>query len=282
MKRTSSFLLIALISVCISCKDRDPGLRSIDENGLSLYWHHTFGLDKGRYLLFSFMSAVQQRDRYEYVFDYEIKGREITVKLRETISTGQCPSFPGSWGDLCTSRGDIYIPENELSVGQYKLILQVKNKRVVSTFTVEADKYTLQVPSNDFFTNSISTVYPMPANLIFGSIYYQGATTKRFADALIADFEKLGLTVANLPDYPYRDMPIKQDHLSEIYVAPDFHAIWILFRLNGVDIKTAFETAQKHYALSGKEIGLSLYCSNNMEQLTGSTHDELKAYYAWK
>jgi len=98
MKSTLSFLLIVFISATISCKDRDPGIRFVKQTGLDLYWHHTFGLDKGRYILLGFSSARPQPEEFELKFDYTIKGREILIKLRETISKGKCQEYPGSWG----------------------------------------------------------------------------------------------------------------------------------------------------------------------------------------
>jgi len=166
MKRALHFLLIIAVSLTISCKERDPGLRFAENTELSLYWHHTARLDKGRCLLLSFMSAKAQRDEFEFKFDYKIQGQEILIKLRETVSKGKCQHYSGPWDDECTSRGDILIPENEIPQGQYKFIVQVDDQKVISTLDIDAEKYTLQIPANDFLNSNITTVYPAPKNLI--------------------------------------------------------------------------------------------------------------------
>lgn len=280
MKRTSCFLLILVISVTISCKDKDPGLQFAENTGLDLYWHHTAGLDKGRYLLLSFMSAKAQRDEFEFKFVYTIKGREILIQLRETISKGKCQLYPGPWGDECTSRGDIFIPESELSQGTYKFILQVDDRKVTSTLIVDAEKYTLQIPSNDFFKTRITTVYPAPENLVFGSIGYVGAANAQLAQTLIADLEKLGLTVAKVPDYPYRDLgggSIK--HLATEFWEPDNYMVSVLFQLNSTDVRTVFEMVRNYYESTGRKLQIGLFCSNNMEQLTGGPGSQLDVFY---
>ncbi|KAA6432726.1 hypothetical protein FEM33_23695 [Dyadobacter flavalbus] len=280
MKRISCFLQILIISVCVSCKDKDPGLQFAGNTGLDLYWHHTAGRDKGRYLLLSFMSAKAQRDKFEFKFEYRIKGREILIQLRETVSKGKCQIYPGPWGDECTSRGDVFIPESELTQGTYRFILQVDDRKVMSTLIVDPEKYTLQIPSNEFFNSKITTVYPTPENLIFGSIGYTGTENAKLATALIADFEKLGLTVAKVPDYPYRDLGGGSfKHLETKFWEPDHYMVSVLLQLNSSDVRTVFEMVRKYYESTGKKLQIGLFCSNNMEQLTGGPDSQLDAFY---
>ena len=280
MKRIVLFVLIAFVSFTISCKDRDPGLRLIENTGLDLYWHHTAGLDKGRYLLFSFMSAKAQQDQFEFKFDYKIQGRDILIQLRETVSKGKCQEFPGPWGNECTSRGDVFIRESELLQGQYNFILEVDDRKVSSILNFDGEKYTLKIPANDFLSSQISTVYPTPKNLIFGSIGYFQSTDAHLADSLIADLEKLGLKKADIPDYPYRDLgPDGIEHLKTHFWEPNNYSISLLFDLNTSDVKTVFENVRKYYNLTGKKLRISLFCSNNMEQLNGGPDTELDVFY---
>lgn len=278
MKRTLHFFLIAFGSIAIGCKDHDLGLRLAENTGLSLYWHHTAGLDKGRYLLFSFMSAKAQRNEFKFKFDYRIRGREILITLRESVSRGQCQEYPGPWGNECTSRGDISIPESELSEGQYHFIVQVNDRKVTSTLIVDAEKYTLQIPVNDFFNSSIASVYPAPKNLIFGSIIYTGVENAHLVDALVAELGKLGLSATTIPDHPYQHLG-QVKHLKTEMWEPNNYKISLLFHQNSTSVETVFEMVRKYYDLSGRKFGIGLYCSNNMEQLTGGPGGELKVFY---
>jgi len=280
MKSTLSFLLIVFVSVTISCKDRDPGIYFIDQTGLDLYWHHTFGLDKGRYILFGFSSAETQSDEFELKFDYTIKGREILIKLRETVSKGKCPEFPGSWGKECTSNGTVFIPENALSQGQYKFILEIEGRKVTSTLTIDPEKYTIQIPQNDLLSSRISAVYPVPKNLLFGSIGFVGGTDENLARTLISELEKLGLTPVTVPDYPYRDLDaVHSKHLEKEFREPNNYSISILMNLNATDAKTVFEKVAAYYEATDKKLRIGLYCSNNMEQINGGPGDQLTEFY---
>lgn len=276
MKRTSYLLVVVFLSITIGCRDKDPGLRFAENTGLNLYWHHTALPEKGRGLVLSFTSAKAQRDEYEFKFDYKIRGQEILITLQETLHKGKCQEFPGSWGNECTSRGDIFISESELSQGQYKFIVEVNDQKVISTFTIDAEKYTLQIPGNGFFNSHITSVYPAPKNLIFGSIGYFGMDNKHLADTLIANFEKLGLTGATIPDHPYSDLggsSIK--HLKTDFWEPNNFSVAILLHLNSADVRTVFEMVRKYHALTDKKLRIGLYSSNNMEQLLGGPNSEL-------
>jgi hypothetical protein len=128
---------------------------------------------------------------------------------------------------------------------------------------------------------NITTVYPAPKNLIFGSIGYLGAENAQLADTLIANLEKLGLTAATIPDHPYRDLggsTIK--HLKTEFWEPNNYSVLLLFQLNSSDVRTVFEMVRKYYDLTGKKMRIGLYCSNNMEQLTGEPESKLDVFYS--
>lgn len=122
-------------------------------------------------------------------------------------------------------------------------------------------------------------MYPTPENLIFGSIGYTGKAKAKLATTLIADLEKLGLTVAKVPDYPYRDLGgsgIK--HLETQFWEPDHYMVSVLFQLNSSDVQTVFEMVRKYYESTGRQLQIGLFCSNNMEQLTGGPDNQLNVF----
>ncbi|WP_353719262.1 hypothetical protein [Dyadobacter sp. 676] len=277
MKRLYHILLIVLIAFCTHCKNHDE-LNILDKEGLNLYWHHVADVDRGRYLLMSFTNSHRSTNRAEYKFEYNIQGQVIDVRLVEKIDKGKCPVYPMPQGDECQSRGDIYIRENELSKGTYQFRLQTGDNVVTSDLIVGQNQYELKVPVNPYFTNSIPFVYAIPKNIVYGSIRYYGKENELFAKALIDDLTKTGLKPATVPLHPYRHLPENsQTHLAKSFWEPDGYSINLLFSWDG-SFKQVSEICKKHFEQSKKQLGIGLYNSNFMEQVTGEQYGTFSAY----
>lgn len=277
MKRLLQSALILLIATCSGCKDRD-NLNILDKEGLGLYWHHAADVEHGRYLLMSFSNAQTSTEKYDYKFEYKIQGRVIDVRLTEKISRGKCQVFPGPWGDECSSWGNIYIRESELSEGSYQFRLQTGKAIVTSELIVGYNQFELKVPNNQYFTNSKPVVYAIPKNIVFGSVLYNGAQNEPLAKALIDDLTQLGLRPATLPDRPYEFLSGQnRTHLSKSFWEPDNYLINLVFTWEGDYTKVA-EVCKERFGQSGKQLGIGLWNSDFMEQITAEQNGEFSTF----
>ncbi|MCF0074362.1 hypothetical protein LZD49_28015 [Dyadobacter sp. CY261] len=277
MKRLFHILLIFCIAFCTHCKNRDE-LNVMDKEGLGLYWHHEANVERGRHLLMSFINVNASTDKADYKFEYQIQGRVIDVRLVEKISKGKCQVFPGPNGDQCQSWGNIYIPETALSEGTYKFRLQTGKAIVTADLIVGHDQYELKVPANSYFTNNIPVVYAIPRNIVFGSVLYKGDANEPLARALIDDLMKAGLKPAVIPTHPYSYLAENnQTHLSNTFWEPDNHLINLVFSWEG-DFKKVVEICKKHFELSKKQIGIGLWNSDYMEQITADPNGGVNAF----
>lgn len=277
MKRLFHFLLITLTAFCTHCKNRDE-LNIMDDEGLSLYWQHVANVEKGRHLFLSFSNAKPSSNRAEYKFEYKIQGRVIDVRLVEKIDKGKCPVFPGPWGDQCQSRGDLYIPETELAEGTYQFRLQTGKTTVASELIVGDNQYELKVPASPHFTTNIPVVYAIPKHIVFGSAYYYGKENELFVQALVEDLTKAGLKPAAIPAHPYAYLPEDaQTHLQKRFWEPDSYLINFLFSYDG-DFGKIAEICKKHFEQSQKRVGIGLWNSDFMEQITGEQYGTFSTY----
>ncbi len=271
MARFLHTALLLWFVLSAGCKNRDE-LNVMDDEGLSLYWHHAADTEKGRCLFMSFMTTKPSRDKADYKFEYQIQGRVIDVRLVEKISKGKCQVFPGPDGDQCQSWGDIFIPETALSEGSYEFRLRTGKTLVTSDLIVGKNQYELKVPVNSYFATGIPFVYAIPKNIVFGSIGYYGKENEVFAKALIDELSNAGLKPGTIPSHPYRYlMEDRQTHLAKSFWEPDQYSINLLFSWDGDFAKVA-EICKKHFEQSKKQLGIGLWNSNFMEQIIGEQY----------
>ncbi|SDD52662.1 hypothetical protein SAMN04487996_101238 [Dyadobacter soli] len=277
MKRLLHTALLLWFALFAGCKIRDE-LNVMDRDGLSLYWHHAADTQKGRYLFFSFLNAEPSTEKFDYKFEYKIQGRVIDVRLTEKISKGKCPIFPGSYGDECSSWGNIYIPESELSQGTYQFRLQTGKSIVTSELVVGDIQFELKVPANGHFINRVPVIYAIPKNIVFGAVSYNGAANELFASALIDDLTKAGLKPAIVPPHPYEFMMRdNRPHLSKDFWEPDNYSIFLLFSWNG-EHKRVAEICKEHFEKSQKRLGIALWNSDFMEQITAEQNGNFTTF----
>ena len=269
MKKLLTYLSLPCFFIFIfSCKKEvDPNAQLRSEKGFSLYWHHDTFSQKGRGLLFDFTNNQRLTHDYDLQFGYTIKNKVITVKLLKATDNGECAKFPG-WGNenLCESNGNIYIPDSQLPAGAYDFEFIAHSVKVSAKLDVSAEKVSLTVPSNPYFTNNIPAVYPIPIGLVFGSIVYSGSEKETIVTAMIDELSALGLKPATVPDYPYRYLDVKQNtHLQKGFWEPDNHSVSLLYTRNNVNFKSVFEVMKKNFELSGNALNIGLYSSNGDE-----------------
>lgn len=262
-------------------KEVDPDARLVSAKGYALYWQHDLSSTEGRGLLFAFAAKEALNKDYDLEFDYAIKNSVISVRLAKVIDKGDCPQFPG-WGDpdLCNPNGKIYIPDKLLPPGKYTFEFIADGMKVVSQLDVSAEKVSITIPPNSQFSTNITEVYPIPKELVFGSILYSGSENRKHAISLIDDFAALGLTTATIPNYPYQYLDVERSsHLSETTWEPDNHSISLLFNMNGIDFRSIFHTATTRFELSEKKLSVSLMSSNGDSGNMGP-HSETHVVYA--
>lgn len=256
------FAMLFLLSFVFSCEKKDLEINRAGREGFGLYWHHeVFG--NSRHLLLDFTNNEGLRNDYDLHFEYTVKGREINVWLADATDRGACPKYAG-WGDseLCYSNGSVRIPDKELPAGTYTLSVFTNKMRSVSELVVATDKISLHIPPNSPLNSTIKEVYPIPRDILFGDILYDGTQNGKFAQNLIKELTLLGLRPAEIPPHDYRGLNIEnKPHLSEETWDDDKHSIRVIFAMTK-DFRQVMEVVQKHYELSDRKLKIGLFSSN--------------------
>ena len=266
MKSKLILILIFLWGICIcGCEDELGDYVSISNlDGLSLYWDHEVFGDGGRRLRFEFYGTDEFENDYELKFKYIIHRKTISIRLVNIIDAGKCPSFPGM-DPLCSPRGGLSIPDDQLNIGTYTLNLETPYFETNSELIVDNEKITLKIPPNKHFSSSINEVYPIPPNLLFGSVVYSGDENSQYAEDFFNDLLNLGLTKTKLPNYPYRHLSVDEEgNAIERHWEPDNHSIGFIYKMNN-NFKDIFKLAKKHFKKSN--INIYLYSSQGDQGL---------------
>lgn len=261
MKTKRTLGLILFIVAIFSC-DNDDSLSIPTINGLSLYWDYEVFGDEGRRLRFEVTSTNEFDNDYELEFSTSVVDKSITVRLTKSIDNGKCQSFPMPvMGDTdpnkCPASGDFYLSDKELDNGVYSLKIIMPTFEVTSELTVTDDK----IPANKFLNSSIENVYPIPPDLLFGSIVYQGSSNTNDAENFLSYLADLGLNQTTVPNYPYRHLTVDENGQRPIsHWEPDNHSIGFLYKMNNTDFKTIFEKSKEYF--NQKNLNIYLYTSN--------------------
>jgi hypothetical protein len=275
-------ILLSIILTIIGC-DKIPNkygpLAKLD--GLRLYWDHDVFDKQGRVFRFEFYGTKDFENSYDLVFNYTINQRNILISLIDEIDNGKCPRYPSPFGidTLCTPRGRLNIPDSLISSGTYTLTLKTPNFETNSELVNEKDSVTLNIPSNNHFSCAIHAVYPIPLNLLFGSVVYSGAQNTNDAKMFINDLLSLGLTKTNVPDYPYRYLSVSKDgNVEDSSWPPDNYSLGLLYTFNK-NFKDIFNLAKDYFDKTN--IDIYLYSSNGDEALLNKI-DGVRVIYAKK
>jgi len=260
--------LILLVVAIFSC-DNDDSLSIPTINGLSLYWDHEVFGDEGRRLRFEVTTTNEFDNDYELEFGTSIVDKSISIRLIKSIDNGKCQYFPklvNSDDDQnkCRASGDFYLLDKNLDNGVYSLKITTPTFEVTSKLTVTDDKVTLEIPTNNYLKGSIENVYPIPPNLLFGSIVYQGSSNTNDAENFLDYLTSLGLIQTTVPNYPYRHLTVDENGQRPItHWKPDNHSIGFLYKMNNKDFKTIFEESKLYF--NQYNLNIYLYTSNGDE-----------------
>lgn len=264
MKTRRTLGLIFLIVAIFSC-DNDDSLSIPTINGLSLYWDHEVFGDEGRRLRFEATTTDEFDNDYELEFSPSVVDKSITVRLTKSVDKGKCQYFPMPVvGDddpnKCHSSGDFYLLDKELDNGLYSLKIILPTFEVTSKLTLTDERVTLEIPTNNFLNSTIENVYPIPANLLFGTIVYQGSSNTNDAENFLNYLTDLGLNQTTVPNYPYRHLTVDENGQRPIsHWEPDNHSIGFLYKMNKTDFKTIFEKSKEYF--NQKNLNIYLYTS---------------------
>jgi hypothetical protein len=265
MKTKIALLLSVLLIIpgCDKVPNKNGPLATMD--GLSLYWDHEVFGKEGRRIRFEFYGTKQFENSYDLVFNYSINQRDISISLVDEIDNGRCPKFPSAFGidSLCAPRGSLYIPDSLLSKGKYTLTLKTPNFNSSSELIVENDSIILNIPSNNHFSCSIHAVYPIPKNLLFGSVVYSGSENTADAKKFLTDLSDNGLIKTNVANYPFRHLSVDNEgYVEDSTWPPDNYSLGFIYSFSN-DFKDIFNLAKEHF--NQANINIYLFTSNGDE-----------------
>jgi hypothetical protein len=249
-------------------------------SGLTLYWDHEVFGKEGRRVRFEFYDVVQHSFDYKLDFRYSLKNNMLDIYLVDTINQGKCAVFPSPDGldTMCTSRGGFYIPDSLLINGNYRFNLNTRDFKVNCDFNVNDSSYNLIIPDNDNFVSSINLVYPIPKDIVNGSIVFKGSDNIENANKLKEDFLSLGLLETSLPNYPYRHLLVNDDGtpIDDTW-PPDNYSFGLVYKSNGITFKQIVETSEKNYLSTD----LNIYLYSGMgDQARFSQREGITIVYA--
>ena len=273
-------IIFILAIIVLGCnKDDFPIDERASVEGLSLYWDHEVFGEGGRRLRFEFYENMEYENSFELVFDYKIDGKNIIISLIDKVDNGKCPKFPTPNGidSLCRPKGNFFIPDNKLIESDYLVTLKTYDFEVKSNLTVNEDKFILEIPTNENFSSSISTVYPIPENLLFGGVVFKGTENTQQATAFFEELETIGFTGTSVPNYPYRHLRVGDDGKPiDEHWEPDNHSLSLLREMDA-DFKKAFDLAKEYF--DNTNLNIYLYSSNGDEARLSKT-DGIQVKYA--
>ncbi len=246
--------------------------------GLTLYWDHEVFGEGGRRLRFEFYETRKYEHIFNLVFDYKITGKDIIISLVDKVDMGKCPKFPSPNGidSLCRPKGNMFIPDNLLTLGNYSIVLKTYDFEIVSDLIVDAEKYTLEIPANEKFSSSINTVYPIPADLLFGSVVFSGIENTEDANDFFEALETLGFEKTSVPNYHYRHLSVDENGKPpDEHWDPDNHSLGLLRKM-GNTFESAFELAKLHF--NNSNLNIYLYSSNGDQARLDKTEGIIVLY----
>lgn len=211
-----NFLFIVLFAFSISILKEVAGkdtLASVE--GLNLFLQHDVFWEGKRSLCLEFSETKQYKSNYSLVFRYQIINDTIIIRLIDKIDTTKKKRIKVSYGmhnsSLNIPRGRLAIPDNLLSEIYYYIIVKTADFEVESKLTVGNDKIVLDIPENKYFSCEKNIVYPIPKDLVFGSVIFYGDKENECVAKFFKEFEAVGLTNVKIPNYPYNHLLVNEN-----------------------------------------------------------------------
>lgn len=276
--------LICLIIIGIlifGCqKDEFDKNSLLSSEGLSLWWDHKIFGEEGRGFVFEFYEAQRFENSYELIFECDIDSarKNIDIYLIDKIDEGKCPIFPSPYqtDDLCTSKGNFFIPENTLDAGDYTFTIRTSDFTIQSNFTVTKDSVVLNIPENEYFSSSVNQVFPPPRNLLYGGVAFSGEEKREFADEYFKKLESIGLKDTVVSNVPFNLIVDASGKPVEKYTEPDRYYLYFLYSMN-VSFYEIFELSKEHF--NKNDLNIYLFSSNG-DQARLSKTDGITVVYA--
>jgi hypothetical protein len=287
-----NFRNLVAIAICLAgliafsgCEKNEIEKEVLGSQGLGLWWNHQMFNEQGRGFIFGFTEIERSETLYELKFEYQIDNNQkiIKINLIDKIDKGKCPQFPsGGWGDddgLCSSNGNVFIPENAINEGKYKFTITTLNYTVHSEFIFTKDKATLNIPANNYFSSSVKEVIVTPKNLLFGGIVFAGEQNKKFAFDILEEIRNLGLrdTIWTNPSVFLTNVDEAGNPVITSW-PPDYYSVPILFSMT-CEFSTVFELVKKHYNKNSVFRNIGLWSSNG-DQARFDIYDGINVWYA--
>ncbi|WP_114750209.1 hypothetical protein [Pleomorphovibrio marinus] len=261
-RRYVKVLLLLCIPLFSGCEREEHfGIPRMD--GLLIYWDHSIFGTEGRSYRFSFSYSNHLENQYNLVFIPKIKGNTITITLARVEDRGKCPWFPmptpAALQGLCQSHGLVEIPDTWLTESRYKLRVVTPYFSQEGNLYIGATTTTLEIPDNPHLSSSITEVYPIPKQLLMGSVVFKGAENLQVVEKFKSELANLGLVETSIPDYPYRHLMLGEDGgaRNESW-EPDNFSVGLLYKLTA-DLRTVVELAKTYY--ENYDLNIFLYSS---------------------
>lgn len=260
------FFLIFIGFLLSNCSKEESEIAKI--NKISSWWNFSYLSNQGRGLHFSFYDDVKRANEFDLIFEWSIMGQNIIVELVNLKDKGPCPVFPSpdpNPDKRCTSDGSIFIPEDKIPPGDYNFIIKSEALNVVSRLNFDGIKYTFIIPDTNLFSVHKKEIYPMPKNILMGSVVYEGEENTQIAKDFINELNSLGFANTIVPNFD--KIPLfgvdslgipKSEHWQDIHFSRNFVCTM------SDNFKMAFDLGLKYYHANPK---INIYLS--------SSHDEL-------
>ncbi|HMP29047.1 MAG TPA: hypothetical protein PKD85_05580, partial [Saprospiraceae bacterium] len=200
MKKLVFLIIISLLFT--NCSREVPEIMEIKK--ISTYWHFGFSEDNDRGLLFAFYDDIKRPNKLDLKFKWHITGQNILIELVDFEDKGLCPIFPSPFPNLeknCTSDGSIFIPEDMIPTGSYKFNIKAESVNISLDFNFDGIKYSFIIPNETQFSITKKEIYPMPKNILFGSVVYEGEESTAAAQGFKNDLNNLGFMDIIVPNF---------------------------------------------------------------------------------
>nr|WP_319510500.1 hypothetical protein [uncultured Draconibacterium sp.] len=267
---TKNFFIILFALLILSFKNGITNDTVVSVDGLTLYMQHDVFGEGGRRLSLEFSETKQFKTSYSLVFQYKITNDTITIRLLDKVDTEKNKKIKVTYGmpgsSLKTPRGRLALPDNLLSGKDYYFIIETANFKVESKLTIDNDKIVLDIPENKYFSCKKNIVYPIPKNLVFGSVIFYGDKDNECVAKFFKEFEAIGMTNVQVPNYPYNHLSVNDNGKPENQYSPNGqNNIRFLYKMD-TSFRKAARLTKKWYRKK-LNIDYHIYSSNGDQAL---------------
>ncbi|WP_319591201.1 hypothetical protein [uncultured Draconibacterium sp.] len=267
---TKNFFIILFALLILSFKNGITNDSLVSVDGLTLYMQHDVFGEGGRRLSLEFSETKQFKTSYSLVFQYKITNDTITIRLLDKVDTEKNKKIKVTYGmpgsSLKTPRGRLALPDNLLSGKDYYFMIETANFKVESKLTIDNDKIVLDIPENKYFSCKKNIVYPIPKNLVFGSVIFYGDKDNECGVKFFKEFEAIGMTNVQVPNYPYNHLSVNDNGKPENQYSPNGqNNIRFLYKMD-TSFRKAARLTKKWYRKK-LNIDYHIYSSNGDQAL---------------